>query len=50
MALPAPIFWPADGGPFVGTGGITITANLASGRLNVGCYRQQLHSALGGSA
>ena len=45
MALPAPIFWPADGGPFVGTGGITITANLQSGRLNVGCYRQQLHGA-----
>jgi 4-hydroxy-3-polyprenylbenzoate decarboxylase len=42
--LPAPRFWPADGGPFIGTGGITITAS-PSGRLNVGCYRQQLHSA-----
>jgi UbiD family decarboxylase len=42
--LPAPTFWPADGGPFIGTGGITITANPANGRLNVGCYRQQLHS------
>jgi len=41
--LPAPTFWPADGGRFIGTGGITITSN-ASGRLNVGCYRQQLHS------
>ncbi|HET9915753.1 MAG TPA: UbiD family decarboxylase [Candidatus Binatia bacterium] len=42
--LPAPTFWPADGGPFIGTGGITITANPTSGRLNVGCYRHQLHS------
>jgi 4-hydroxy-3-polyprenylbenzoate decarboxylase len=42
--LPVPTFWPRDGGPFIGTGGITITANPA-GRLNVGCYRQQLHSA-----
>jgi 4-hydroxy-3-polyprenylbenzoate decarboxylase len=41
--LPAPTFWPADGGRFIGTGGITITSNPA-GRLNVGCYRQQLHS------
>jgi UbiD family decarboxylase len=40
-----PTFWPADGGPFIGTGGITITANPTSGRLNVGCYRQQLYSA-----
>ena len=42
--LPAPTFWPADGGPFIGTGGITITANPTSGRLNAGCYRQQLYS------
>lgn len=44
-ALPAPVFWPADGGPFIGTGGVTITRHPQSGRLNVGCYRQQLHSA-----
>ncbi len=43
--LPVPTFWPADGGPYIGTGGITITANPTSGRLNVGCYRQQLYSA-----
>ena len=42
--LPAPTFWPADGGPFIGTGGITITANPTSGRLNAGCYRHQLYS------
>jgi UbiD family decarboxylase len=42
--LPVPKFWPADGGPFIGTGGITLTAS-PSGRVNVGVYRQQLHSA-----
>jgi UbiD family decarboxylase len=41
--LPVPKFWPADGGPFIGTGSITMTANPASGRINVGVYRQQLH-------
>ena len=41
--LPAPKFWPLDGGAYIGTGGITITANPGTGRLNVGCYRQQLH-------
>src|SRR5262249_2732890 len=40
--LPAPTFWPRDGGPFIGTGGITIPAS-PEGRLNFGCYRQQLH-------
>jgi 4-hydroxy-3-polyprenylbenzoate decarboxylase len=41
--LPVPKFWPADGGPFIGTGDITMTADPASGRINVGVYRQQLH-------
>ncbi len=41
--LPIPKFWPLDGGPFIGTGGLTITADPDTGRLNVGCYRQQLH-------
>lgn len=40
--LPVPKFWPADGGPFIGTGNVTITKNPSSGRLNVGIYRQQL--------
>jgi UbiD family decarboxylase len=40
--LPVPKFWPLDGGPFIGTGGLTITADPRTGRLNVGCYRQQL--------
>jgi UbiD family decarboxylase len=41
--LPVPTFWPADGGPFIGTGSITLTENPASARINVGVYRQQLH-------
>ncbi|AMN41590.1 UbiD family decarboxylase [Rhodoplanes sp. Z2-YC6860] len=41
--FPVPTFWPADGGPFIGTGSITLTADATSGRINVGVYRQQLH-------
>jgi UbiD family decarboxylase len=41
--LPVPTFWPADGGPFIGTGDITMTVDPQSGRINVGVYRQQLH-------
>ena len=41
--LPVPKFWPLDGGRFIGTGGLTITADPRTGRLNVGCYRLQLH-------
>lgn len=41
--LPVPKFWPLDGGPFIGTGCISFTADPASGRINVGVYRQQLH-------
>jgi 4-hydroxy-3-polyprenylbenzoate decarboxylase len=41
--LPVPKFWPADGGPFIGTGDITLTADPHSGRINVGVYRQQLY-------
>jgi UbiD family decarboxylase len=40
--LPVPIFWPADGGPFIGTGDVTITRSAATGRINVGVYRHQL--------
>jgi len=42
-AFPAPKFWPGDGGRYIGTGDITLTAQPGSGRLNVGCYRQMLH-------
>ena len=42
-AFPAPKFWPGDGGRYIGTGDITLTANPDSGRVNVGVYRQMLH-------
>ena len=41
--LPVPKFWPGDGGPYIGTGDITFTKDPATGRINVGCYRQMLH-------
>ena len=40
--LPAPRFWPRDGGDYIGTGDITFTRNPGSGRINVGCYRQMI--------
>lgn len=40
--LPAPKFWPRDGGDYIGTGDITFTRNPDSGRINVGCYRQMV--------
>jgi 4-hydroxy-3-polyprenylbenzoate decarboxylase len=40
---PAPKFWPGDGGRYIGTAGITLTAQPGSGRINVGVYRQMLH-------
>lgn len=41
--FPAPKFWPGDGGHYIGTGDITLTASPDTGRINVGCYRQMLH-------
>jgi 4-hydroxy-3-polyprenylbenzoate decarboxylase len=41
--LPAPRFWPGDGGRYIGTGDITFTAHPDTGRINVGVYRQMLH-------
>ena len=41
--FPAPVFWPGDGGRYIGTGNIVLTRNPESGRINVGCYRQMLH-------
>jgi 4-hydroxy-3-polyprenylbenzoate decarboxylase len=40
--LPAPRFWPRDGGDYIGTGDITFTRSPDSGRINVGCYRQMV--------
>lgn len=42
-ALPAPKFWPGDGGRYIGTGDITLTSHPDTGRINVGVYRQMLH-------
>ena len=41
--LPAPKFWPRDGGRYIGTGDITFTRDPDTGRINVGCYRQMVH-------
>src|SRR5262249_36793837 len=41
--FPTPKFWPGDGGRYIGTGNITLTANPDTGRINVGVYRQMLH-------
>jgi len=42
-AFPIPQFWPGDGGRYIGTGNIVLTASPDTGRINVGCYRQMLH-------
>jgi UbiD family decarboxylase len=42
--FPSPKFWPGDGGRYIGTGDITLTQDPVSGRINVGVYRQMLHS------
>jgi len=42
--FPVPRFWPRDGGPYIGTGDITFTRDPESRRINVGVYRQMLHS------
>lgn len=42
-AFPAPKFWPADGGRYIGTGNVTFIRNPDTGVVNVGVYRQMLH-------
>jgi UbiD family decarboxylase len=37
---PTPKFWPGDGGRYIGTGDVTFTRDPATGRINVGVYRQ----------
>ncbi len=37
--LPAPWFYPGDGGRYLGTAGFLISRNLDSGRVNLGTYR-----------
>lgn len=41
--LPAPKFWPGDGGPYIGTGNVTFIRHPETGVINAGVYRQQLH-------
>jgi 4-hydroxy-3-polyprenylbenzoate decarboxylase len=43
--LPAPWFYPADGGRYLGTAGYLISRNLDSGRLNLGTYRLMMSDA-----
>jgi UbiD family decarboxylase len=40
--FPTPKFWPGDGGRYIGTGDVTFTRDLATGRINVGVYRQMI--------
>jgi 4-hydroxy-3-polyprenylbenzoate decarboxylase len=41
--VPAPKFWPRDGGQYIGSGTIVITRHPDTGTLNLGTYRQMLH-------
>ncbi|MFQ5661287.1 MAG: UbiD family decarboxylase [Gammaproteobacteria bacterium] len=43
--LPAPQFYPGDGGRYVGTAGFLISRNLDTGRLNLGTYRLMIVDA-----
>ncbi len=40
--IPAPWFYPGDGGRYFGTAGYLITRNLKTGRLNLGTYRAMM--------
>lgn len=41
--FPVPKFWPRDGGPYIGTGNVTLTRDPETGLINAGVYRQMLH-------
>ena len=41
-AFPAPKFWPADGGRYIGTANVTLTRSPDSPRINSGVYRQMV--------
>jgi UbiD family decarboxylase len=43
--FPVPKFWPLDGGRYIGTADVVITKDPESGFLNLGTYRQMVHSA-----
>lgn len=42
--FPAPKMWPKDGGRYIGTANATICRNTEEGVINVGTYRQMIHS------
>jgi len=42
--FPAPKMWPLDGGRYIGTGDVVITKDPRDGHLNLGTYRQMIHS------
>jgi 4-hydroxy-3-polyprenylbenzoate decarboxylase len=42
--FPAPKMWPRDGGRYIGTGDVVITKDPDDGHLNVGTYRQMIHT------
>jgi len=42
--FPAPKMWPLDGGRYIGTGDVVITKDPEKGHLNLGTYRQMIHS------
>lgn len=42
--FPSPKMWPLDGGRYIGTGDVVITRDPEQGHLNLGTYRQMIHS------
>src|SRR4030042_6190908 len=42
--FPAPKMWPLDGGRYIGTADVVITKDPEEGHLNLGTYRQMIHS------
>lgn len=45
LEFPAPKMWPLDGGRYIGTGDVVITQDPDTGQVNLGVYRQMVHSA-----
>ncbi|MEO8721939.1 MAG: UbiD family decarboxylase [Sphingobium sp.] len=43
--LPCPIWHPADGGPYIGSGALVMTRDLDRGWVNSSIYRVQVHDA-----
>lgn len=43
-AFPAPKMWPLDGGRYLGTWDVLVTRDLEDGHINLGTYRQMIHS------